>query len=453
MPYASPEELPSSIRDNLPVHAQHIFISAFNSEYERGASEEICNKVAWAAVKQSYQKGTDGKWTAKDNQEEAADVTDKNITIFDEALIPSNLSEKSITPTGTARIRIIKPGWGSSGYYSEQMLERDARKVYTPGLHMYLDHPTSAEEKGRPERSVKDLAAVIEGNVAYEKNHPDGAGVYADAHIFAQYRGMIKEMAPYIGLSHRAQGRSKAGQAEGRSGSIIESLDKAFSVDFVTLPGAGGGLVQMYESWKPQGNENTHSQTNNEPKDEKITEESMTITLTELKETRKDLVEAIKAEALKEIQESEAEKGKSKLLEESEKKNKELLAENARLNEAQAITAATATATEAVKTAKVPDLAKPRIVQSLVEKAPLKDGKLDEDAFKTLIAETIKTETDFFAKLTESGKIRGMGTKPTTGTEDAAKALKESFKDDFIRAGKTAAEADKMAEIAVAGRR
>jgi cation transport regulator ChaB len=451
MPYASPEELPSSIRDNLPVHAQHIFISAFNSEYERGASEQTCNQVAWTAVKQSYQKGTGG-WTAKD-QEEAADVTGKDSeTIFDEALIPSNLSEKSITPSGTARIRIIKPGWGSSGYYSEKMLERDAAKVYTPGLHMYLDHPTSAEEKGRPERSVKDLAAVIEGNVAYEKNHPDGAGVYADAHVFKNYRGMLKEMAPYIGLSHRAQGKSKAGQAEGRSGSIIESLDKAFSVDFVTLPGAGGGLVQMYESWRENGDKNTHSQTNNGQNDEKL-EENMTITLTELKESRPELIEAIKAETLKEIQESETEKGKTKLLEESEKKNKELAAELSRLTEAQAIATATTIATEAVKAAKVPELAKPRIVEAVVAKATLKDGKLDEAAFKAVIEESIKTETDFYAKLTESGKVKGMGKLPSTGTTDSVKALKESFKDDFIRAGKTAAEAEKMAEIAVAGRR
>lgn len=450
MPYASPEDLPSSIRDNLPVHAQHIFISAFNSEYERGASEELCNKIAWAAVNRSYRKDEKGTWTAKD-QEEAADVTDLNI--FDEALIPSNLSEKSITPSGTARIRIIKPGWGSSGYYSEQMLERDAAKVYTPGLHMYLDHPTTAEEKGRPERSVKDLAAVIEGNVAYEKNHPDGAGVYADAHVFKNYRGMLKEMAPYIGLSHRAQGKSKAGQAEGRSGSIIESLDKAFSVDFVTLPGAGGGLVQMYESWKPTANENTHSQTNNGSNDEKLEENMTELTITQLKESRPELVEAIRTETLKEIQESEAERGKMKLLEESEKKNKELLAENARLNEAQAVSAATTIATEAVKVAKVPDLAKPRIVEAIVAKATLKEGKLDEAAFKSVIEESIKTETEFYAKLTESGKVKGMGKLPATGTTDAAKALKESFKDDFIRAGKTAAEAEKMAEIAVAGRR
>lgn len=447
MPYASPEDLPSSIRSNIPAHAQQVFLSAFNSAAKGGASEEDAMRIAWSAVKKSYHKDEDGTWTA--TQEEVSDVTGKESDIFDEALIPSNLSEKSIQSNGTARIRIIKPGWGSSGYYSELMLERDAAKVYTPGLHMYLDHPTSIEEKGRPERSVKDLAAVIEGNVAYEKNHPDGAGVYADAHVFGPYRGMLKEMAPYIGLSHRAQGKSKAGQAEGRSGSIIESLDKAFSVDFVTLPGAGGGLVQMYESWREKP-ETTQSEKNNAPIEENK-EEIMTITLTELKETRPEIVEAIKAETLKELKESETVKVSEGELEDAQAEILALKAEIARLKEKTAVGEAAIIATDALKDSKVPNLAKPRILEALVSKAVLKEGALDTDAFKVVIEETLKTETEFYAKLTESGKVRGMGTTPSAAA-DVSKALKESFKEDFIRAGKSPAEAEVMAEIAATGR-
>lgn len=445
MPYASPEDLPSSIRDTLPEHAQRIFMAAFNSAHEDGASEQVCNQIAWSAVKKSYTKGENGWEPIKE-----ADVTDIKDNYFDESYIESNLSEKSITPTGTARIRIIKPGWGSSGYYSETMLERDAAKVYTPGLHMFLNHPTPTEEKGRPERDLKDLAGVIEGNVKYEKNHPDGPGVYADAHIFAPYREMIREMAPFIGLSHRALGLSKPGQAEGRSGPIIESLEKAHSVDFVTLPGAGGGIVQMYESFRENRKANTHSTPNNETHDETPLDESMTLTLEELKETRKDLVEAIRTEVLTELKESETEKQKVKTLEEAERKNKELSAEVARLTEAQAITQATQIATEAVKTAKIPELAKPRLVAALVEKATMKDGKLDEAAFKTAIEESIKTETDFYAKLMGSGKVKGMGGSPAP---TAGKDLKESFKQDFIAQGKSPEMAEKMAEIAVSGRR
>ncbi|MDG4880425.1 MULTISPECIES: ChaB family protein [unclassified Mesorhizobium] len=61
MPYASIEDLPPSISEHLPGHAQEIYRAAFNSawdEYEdRGERrEEIAHRVAWAAVKRRYRK-------------------------------------------------------------------------------------------------------------------------------------------------------------------------------------------------------------------------------------------------------------------------------------------------------------------------------------------------------------------------------------------------------------
>jgi cation transport regulator len=74
MPYNSVEDLPDSVRDNLPKHAQEIYIAAFNNawdEYEDaedregGASrEEVSHKVAWSAVKKKYEK-KNGKWISK----------------------------------------------------------------------------------------------------------------------------------------------------------------------------------------------------------------------------------------------------------------------------------------------------------------------------------------------------------------------------------------------------
>ena len=60
MPYTSNDDLPSSVRDHLPPHAQDIFRAAFNSAYDdyRGdpRQEEIAFRIAWAAVKRSYHK-------------------------------------------------------------------------------------------------------------------------------------------------------------------------------------------------------------------------------------------------------------------------------------------------------------------------------------------------------------------------------------------------------------
>jgi len=60
MPYASTDELPPSVRDHLPAHAQEIFRAAFNHAWTAHAGEErqeeVAFRIAWAAVKHSYRK-------------------------------------------------------------------------------------------------------------------------------------------------------------------------------------------------------------------------------------------------------------------------------------------------------------------------------------------------------------------------------------------------------------
>ncbi|HLO91002.1 MAG TPA: putative cation transport regulator ChaB [Lentimicrobium sp.] len=75
MPYKDIEDLPDRVRDNLPKHAQEIYLAAFNSAFDEYKSpkdregdasrEETSHKVAWAAVKQKYEKGDDDKWHPK----------------------------------------------------------------------------------------------------------------------------------------------------------------------------------------------------------------------------------------------------------------------------------------------------------------------------------------------------------------------------------------------------
>lgn len=74
MPYPKLADLPESVRDNLPKHAQEIYRAAFNNAWEEYADpeerrddasrEEVAHRVAWAAVKQTYEKKGD-KWVAK----------------------------------------------------------------------------------------------------------------------------------------------------------------------------------------------------------------------------------------------------------------------------------------------------------------------------------------------------------------------------------------------------
>jgi len=176
----------------------------------------------------------------------SGDVTEEQFIEKDVEQLPLNF----IKEDGSALVKIIKPGWGSSGYYSVEVLERDAGKVYIPPTHMHIDHPTALEDKDRPERSLLTLAGVIEGTGQFMKDGPRGPGVYAPTHVFRQFREFLNERAAVIGVSHRVWGSAKTGLAEGREGKIIEKLHRCESVDFVTHPGAGGELVPMYESWR-----------------------------------------------------------------------------------------------------------------------------------------------------------------------------------------------------------
>jgi cation transport regulator len=66
MPYRVNDDLPPSVRNHLPAHAQDIYREAFNHAYAAHAAEgeKRAHMIAWAAVKRSYVK--DGEmWVAR----------------------------------------------------------------------------------------------------------------------------------------------------------------------------------------------------------------------------------------------------------------------------------------------------------------------------------------------------------------------------------------------------
>lgn len=77
MPYQKLTDLPDRVTDNLPRHAQEIYMEAFNSAWEQYADpdkrrddddtqEEVAHKVAWNAVKNDYEKDDKtGRWKRK----------------------------------------------------------------------------------------------------------------------------------------------------------------------------------------------------------------------------------------------------------------------------------------------------------------------------------------------------------------------------------------------------
>lgn len=75
MPYNNLDDLPDQVKNVLPSHGQEIYQSAYNNawkEYKNesdrngdSSREETAHRVAWAAVKNVYEKNKEGNWVKK----------------------------------------------------------------------------------------------------------------------------------------------------------------------------------------------------------------------------------------------------------------------------------------------------------------------------------------------------------------------------------------------------
>jgi cation transport regulator len=65
VPYGKVSELPDSVKNNLPKHAQEIYKEAFNSAEEQYGEESRAHRVAWSAVENKYEKNENGRWVSK----------------------------------------------------------------------------------------------------------------------------------------------------------------------------------------------------------------------------------------------------------------------------------------------------------------------------------------------------------------------------------------------------
>lgn len=161
---------------------------------------------------------------------------------------------------GRFLVQLIDVGWGSSGYYSSEVLEAAAKNgVFSKGTHMYIDHPTASEQYERPERSLRDLAAVLAEDARFDA---DLQSLVGEAQVFGPYRPVLNEMKDSIGVSIRAAAEvTEGGEAEGKRGRIIDALVEGLSADYVTHAGRGGKILQVLESARSGVDEATANDT------------------------------------------------------------------------------------------------------------------------------------------------------------------------------------------------
>jgi len=296
------------------------------------------------------------------------------------ALVP--LTESAVDANGTVQLKIIQPGWGSSGYYSAAMLERDGPAIFTAGLHMYLDHPSESESADRPERSVRDIAGVLTSDARWDADGAAGPGLYAEAEVVGAYRDLVEDLAPHIGVSIRAFGTVSEGEADGRRGRLIDGLVSAESVDWVTRAGAGGQVVTMLESAR-SGRMQQRAPRRPTP--------------------------AREADApIVALRESE---GEIVMDDETRQRLADLEAENARLRQAQVASEARTRIAEQLAADDLPAFAVRRIAEQLAADVPLTEaGALDTAALDAAITAARDGWRSDLAGMTEAaGGVRGMG--------------------------------------------
>ena len=313
---------------------------------------------------------------------------------------------KAFDDKGRATVIVIKAGFNAdkSRYYPAEMLKRDY-KVFE-GLKMYADHPTASEEKELPERSMKSTGFVARlMDVTCDENGTvTGVADIIEDWLMRKLANMRdKQMLSEMGISINALGRGSKSTIEGVETMVIEQITGARSVDFVTEPGASG-IVTLYES-------------------DRDTDVDL-IELQALKERRPDLVKALESavreEVSKEVKHAMELEERVKELEGQvttvTTERDELQGKITEAEKEKAKAEAQAAIKEAVDKAELPSAAKERLLERY------KDAETAEG-----IAEAIKSEVDYIARLSEAGKVKGLGGS-TPNPEKDTNALKESVK-------------------------
>lgn len=385
--------------------------------YDTYVVYEVESKDGTELYRRDYTIGADGAVTMGDPQQVRQVTTYEPVSesASDDGLTEAELQgdlvdllERAINKDGTMPLKIIAPGWGSSGYYSADVLKRDGATVFPSGVHMHIDHPSLSESRERPERSLQTLAAVTVTPAEWQEDGAAGPGLYAQAKPFANYAPLIEELSPHIGVSIRASGFAKTGEAEGKKGAIVKRLAQGHSIDFVTKAGAGGKVLSLMESARPRPIA-----------------------------TEEDSMTEAEARALQES------------VTQLQEQNRQQADELRRLQEREILREAHSIAAAEVGRVQLPDMTRARLVESLASNPPVVEGLLDREAYQTRITEAVQRAAAEVQAIVGSGTVRGLGSMPITETE----IKPEEAEKDLMKSLGTFGLSESAARVAVGGGR
>lgn len=179
------------------------------------------------------------------------------------------------------RVIVARPGQGSSGFYSEEMLKRDAEKIIAPGGQMFINHGS--------DRNPKDMVGIYPEGSFWDE---DEVAVVSEVDVFSHWKEFVEEVGPHCGASLYALGES---DEDGNVTAILE--DRLNGADLVARPGlVGSGLAEkLYES-AVSHSENRPGTRQAEHKENKLDKETLEAALSAANKPLLDALTTLVAE-------------------------------------------------------------------------------------------------------------------------------------------------------------
>jgi len=384
---------------SFPILKPGDIMAAVRSMGRAGASNlgpsSIKAKIIAIAKRKGWTKYLPKAWQSSSSSESAVTTPSSGLRLIEAAATLETI--RLVEAKADYEIKLIAPGKGSSAFYPKEVLQRDGPKIFKAGTHVYLNHPTAAEEAARPEGDVANLAGVLSTSAEWKESHAKGPGLYARMKVFADHGQMVEEKAPHVGMSIRASGVAESSQR--RDGlPVLKELTSAESVDIVTRAGAGGLVLTESATRRSQSEQEA---------DEMTAEEIKRLVEAETRPYRERLLKADAREMGLRILESVA----------------------------------------------LPDRTKRRVVETVVSaldaSQPLNETKLTE-----AINAAAKEEGEYLASVTGSGRVIGMGAAAAVKPKELKEAKKRAKEErrDSVDVFESLMGDRKAAKLAVTGR-
>lgn len=154
---------------------------------------------------------------------------------------------------------ILEEGMGNTddrNVYARSYIEDVMQRGLLEGLQAFADHPDQHSERGRPERSIRDLvgsyhdaylatseSGALQLRATLEPIRGSSSAWFRDLVESALERG--SQMRKLVGISIRGTGAGRETTwDDGQPAYLIERAGVLVSADVVTMAGAGGGFLR-----------------------------------------------------------------------------------------------------------------------------------------------------------------------------------------------------------------